>query len=155
MPASFGRGSRLRCRIAPWARRIRAIVRSLVCVSFFTDAASETIYPLLPALLKSFGAAAVRLGLMEGLAEACSALVKWRMGRVVDRAPRKKPLVIAGYRLASVARPLIALAGAGWHVVLLRAIDRIGKGMRGVARDELVAGSIERAPSRPPSPSAG
>lgn len=120
-------------------KKIPPIVKSLGWVSFFTDAASEMIYPLLPALLRSFGAAATWLGAMEGVAEAASALVKWRIGPVVDRAPRKKPLVFSGYAIATVVRPLIAFAGAGWHVVLLRSLDRVGKGVRGVPRDALVA----------------
>jgi MFS family permease len=118
---------------------IPALVKALGWVSFFTDAASEMIYPLLPSLLRSFGAAPIWLGAMEGVAEAMSALVKWRVGPVVDRSPRKKPLVVAGYAIATVVRPLIAFASAGVHVVLLRSIDRIGKGIRGVPRDALVA----------------
>jgi MFS family permease len=120
-------------------------VKSLGWVSFFTDASSEMIYPLLPALLKSFGAAPIWLGTMEGLAEATSALVKWRIGPVVDRAARKKPLVMAGYGLAALVRPLIALTSAGWHVVVLRSLDRVGKGVRGVPRDVLVAESVDPA----------
>jgi MFS family permease len=125
------------------APRIPRIVKSLGWVSFFTDASSEMIYPLLPALLKSFGAAPLWLGTMEGIAEATSALVKWRIGPIVDRAPRKKPLVIAGYGLAALVRPLISLTSAGWHVVVLRSLDRVGKGVRGVPRDVLVAESVE------------
>jgi MFS family permease len=123
---------------------IPPIVKALGWVSFFTDAASEMIYPLLPALLSTFGAAAAWLGAMEGVAEATSALVKWRVGPVVDRAPRRKPLILAGYGLATVVRPLIAFAGAGWHVVILRTLDRIGKGVRGVPRDALVAESVDK-----------
>ncbi len=123
--------------------RIPPIVKALGWVSFFTDAGSEMIYPLLPALLKSFGAAAAWLGAMEGIAEGLSALVKWRVGPVVDRSPRRKPLIVAGYGLATFVRPLIAFAGAGWHVVVLRSLDRIGKGVRGVPRDALVAEAVE------------
>jgi MFS family permease len=122
--------------------RIPTIVKSLGWVSFFTDASSEMIYPLLPALLKSLGAAPIWLGAMEGIAEATSALIKWRIGPVVDRAPRKKPLVMAGYGLATAVRPILALASAGWHVVLLRSLDRVGKGMRGVPRDVLVTEAV-------------
>ena len=122
--------------------KVPTVVRRLGWVSFFTDAGSEMIYPLLPALLRSFGAASVWLGAMEGVAEAASAFVKWRIGPVVDRAPKKKGLIVAGYGLATFARPVIALASAGWHVVLLRTLDRIGKGIRGVPRDTLVADSV-------------
>jgi MFS family permease len=124
--------------------RVPSLVRRLGVVSFFTDAASEMIYPLLPALLKSFGAASVWLGAMEGVAEAVSAVVKHRMGPITDRAERKKPLVVAGYALATIVRPLIAFAWSGWHVVFLRALDRVGKGVRGVPRDALIAEAVAK-----------
>lgn len=123
--------------------RVPALVRRLGLVSFFTDAASEMVYPLLPALLRSFGTASIWLGAMEGIAEAVSAGVKWRMGALTDRVERKKPLVVAGYALATFSRPLISLASAGWHVVLLRALDRTGKGIRGVPRDALLAEAVD------------
>jgi MFS family permease len=124
--------------------RVPPLVRSLGWVSFFTDVSAEMIYPLLPALLRSFGGTAFWLGAMEGIAEALSALVKWRIGPIVDRSPQKKPLIVSGYALATFARPLIAFAFAGWHVVLLRSLDRIGKGVRGVPRDALIAESVPR-----------
>lgn len=122
--------------------RVPPIVRRLGWVSFFTDVASEMIYPLLPALLLSFGGTAFWLGAMEGIAEAVSALVKWRIGPIVDRAGKKKPLILSGYVLATLARPLVAVATAGWQVILLRSLDRIGKGVRGVPRDALLAQSV-------------
>ena len=124
--------------------RVPPIVRRLGWVSFFTDVGSEMIYPLLPALLLSFGGTAVWLGAMEGIAEGLSALVKWRIGPVVDRAARKKPLIVGGYVLATLARPLISITSAGWHVMVLRSLDRIGKGVRGVPRDALVAESVAK-----------
>jgi MFS family permease len=124
--------------------RVPTIVRRLGWVSFFTDVGSEMIYPLLPALLLSFGGTAVWLGAMEGIAEGLSALVKWRIGPVVDRAARKKPLILGGYLVATLARPLISITTAGWHVMLLRSLDRIGKGVRGVPRDALVAESVPK-----------
>ncbi len=122
--------------------RLPPIVRSLGWVSFFTDVASEMIYPLLPALLLSFGGTAIWLGAMEGIAEAVSALVKWRIGPLVDRSSKKKPLIFSGYALATFARPLVAVATAGWHVIVLRSLDRIGKGIRAVPRDALLAESV-------------
>ncbi len=124
--------------------RVPTVVKRLGWVSFFTDVGSEMIYPLLPALLLSFGGTAVWLGAMEGIAEGLSALVKWRIGPVVDRVARKKPLILGGYVLATFARPLISMTTAGWHVMVLRSLDRIGKGVRGVPRDALVAESVEK-----------
>ncbi len=109
-------------------------------MSFLTDASSEMIFPLLPVLLATFpGAPAVALGLIEGVAEATAAAVKIVSGRLSDRAPRRKPLVLAGYGLSSVVRPLIALAAAWPHVLLVRFVDRIGKGVRSAPRDALIA----------------
>src|SRR5580692_6795490 len=101
--------------------RLPVIVRRLGWVSFFTDAASDMIYPLLPAFLVSLGAGAAALGWVEGIAEATSALVKVWAGRLSDRSPARKPFVVAGYGLATLVRPLLALVTAPWQVVLVRA----------------------------------
>lgn len=98
------------------------------------------IFPLLPVLLATLpGAPAAALGVIEGVAEATSAAVKVVSGRISDRAPRKKPLVVAGYALSSLARPLVALAAAWPHVLLVRFLDRVGKGTRSAPRDALIA----------------
>ncbi len=115
-------------------------VKALGVVSLLTDASSEMIYPLLPAFLTGpLRAGPALLGVIEGLAEAVAALVKVVSGRVSDRLPRRKPLVVAGYGLSSVARPLVALAAAPVHVLAVRLADRLGKGVRGAPRDALLA----------------
>ena len=121
--------------------RLPAVVRRLAWVSLFTDVATEMAYPLLPAFLLSIGAGSVTLGVMEGVAESVSALVKWITGRASDRRARK-PFVVAGYGVATLARPLLALATQGWHVVAIRSTDRIGKGLRSAPRDALLAGAV-------------
>jgi MFS family permease len=115
-------------------------VKALGLVSLFTDASSEMIYPLLPAFLTGpLRAGPALLGVIEGLAEALAALVKVVSGRLSDRLPRRKPLVVAGYGLSSLARPLVALATAPVHVLAVRLADRLGKGVRGAPRDALLA----------------
>jgi MFS family permease len=115
-------------------------VKALGWVSLLTDASSEMIYPLLPAFVtRVLAAGPALLGLIEGVAEATASLVKLASGWVSDRLPRRKPLVLAGYGLSSVSRPLIGLATAPWHVLLVRFADRFGKGTRGAPRDALVA----------------
>jgi MFS family permease len=98
-------------------------------------------YPLLPAFLKSIGAGAGALGLMEGTAESVSALVKWLAGRSSD-ARARKPFVLFGYALATLVRPFLALATSAWQVIAIRTADRIGKGIRSAPRDALVAESV-------------
>ena len=115
-------------------------VRSLGLVSLLTDASSEMIFPLLPAFLTgTLRAGPAFLGVVEGLAEALAAFVKLYSGRLSDRLTRRKPLVVAGYSLSSLVRPLVALATAPAHVLLVRLLDRFGKGVRGAPRDALVA----------------
>ncbi len=123
-------------------RRLPPLVRRLAWVSFFTDASSDMIYPLLPAFLITLGAGAEVLGIVEGVAESTSAFVKWWTGRVSDRSPRRKPFVVGGYAVATLVRPLLCFATAPWHVVLIRTVDRFGKGLRSAPRDALVAASI-------------
>lgn len=112
-------------------------------VSFMNDFSSEMIFPLLPLFFTGvLGAGAGALGAMEGFVDSASSLLKLWSGRVADRLPRRKPLVLFGYSLASFTRPLIAAAGTPWHVVALRIVDRVGKGIRGAPRDALIADSV-------------
>jgi MFS family permease len=115
-------------------------VRSLGLVSLLTDASSEMIYPLLPSFVTgTLRAGPAVLGTIEGLAEATAALLKLASGRLADRLPRRKPLVVAGYALSSLVRPLVALASSAGHVLAIRLLDRAGKGVRSPPRDALLA----------------
>jgi MFS family permease len=108
--------------------------------SLFTDAATEMIYPVLPVYLaRVLGAGAFSLGLIEGVAEASNSFLKVASGWASDRWTRRKPIVIAGYSLSSAARPLIALTTTWPQVLLIRALDRMGKGIRGAPRDVMLA----------------
>jgi MFS family permease len=115
-------------------------VKTLGLVSLLTDASSEMIYPLLPAFLTgTLKAGPAFLGVVEGLAEALAAFVKIGAGALTDRMPRRKPAVVAGYGLSSLVRPLVALATAPLHVLAVRLLDRLGKGVRSAPRDALLA----------------
>jgi MFS family permease len=120
-------------------RRLPRTVVALGLVSLFTDASSEMIVPLLPAFLAALGASGTMMGLIDGVAETTSALLKLASGLFADRVRRRKPLVVAGYGLASVARPLVAIAQTPMHVLGIRFVDRIGKGVRTSPRDALIA----------------
>ena len=120
----------------------------LGAVSFFNDLASEMVYPLLPHLLtRGLGAGALALGALDGIADAVSATVKLGAGWLSDRPAWRKPLIVGGYLAAAVTRPLMAVAGAAWHVVGLRAADRVGKGARNPPRDAVIADAVS-APLR-------
>jgi MFS family permease len=109
-------------------------------VSFFTDMASETVYPLLPLFLTQvLGAGAMSLGVIEGAADAASSVLKVLAGWLADRWRSPKTLVVAGYGLASVVRPLIGFATAWPQVLAIRFVDRLGKGIRGAPRDAMLA----------------
>ncbi len=125
-------------------RGISGNVLVLGVVSLLTDVSSEMIYPLLPLFLTGvLGAGPAFLGAIEGIAESTAALLKLASGHISDRVPRRKPLVVAGYGLSALARPLIALAGSPVFVLGVRFCDRIGKGIRTSPRDALIADSVE------------
>jgi MFS family permease len=126
-------------------RPLHRTVRSLGLVSLLTDASSEMIYPLLPAFLTGpLRAGPAFLGVVEGLAETVAAVLKVLSGGVSDRLRRRKPLVVAGYSLSSVVRPLVALATVPAHVLAVRVVDRVGKGVRSAPRDALLAEVVPR-----------
>ena len=108
--------------------------------SLFTDTASEAIYPLLPVYLtRVLGAGAVSLGLIEGVAEAANSLLKIVSGRLSDRWRIRRPIVIGGYGLSSIVRPLTALVASWPQLLVVRLFDRAGKGVRGAPRDAMLA----------------
>lgn len=117
-------------------------VVALAAVSFFTDVSSEMIYPLLPLFLAgALGASATFIGAIEGVAESTASLLKVVSGIWSDKMSRRKPLVVAGYALASIVRPFMALAQTATQVFAIRLTDRIGKGIRTAPRDALLADS--------------
>src|ERR1039457_2881975 len=111
-------------------------------VSLFTDISSEMIYPLLPLFLTTLlGAGPAFLGVIEGAAESTASLLKLYSGMVSDRLQRRKKLVLLGYTVSSIARPLMAFAGTPISVLFIRIADRVGKGIRTSPRDALIADS--------------
>ena len=115
-------------------------VKGLSLVSLFNDFASEMVYPLLPAFItQTLGGGPLVLGVLDGAAELTSSLVKWIRGRLADRPGWQRPLILWGYALAVLVRPLMAIAGSAVQVVGLRVADRIGKGVRTPPRDAMIA----------------
>src|SRR5881296_494270 len=124
---------------APPARLPRQ-VKLFGALSLLNDFASEMIYPLLPAFVTGvLGGGAEALGALDGAAEFAASFVKFGAGRLADRPARRGPLIVLGYAIAVVVRPLIGLTAAAWQVVGLRVVDRVGKGPRTPPRDALMA----------------
>ena len=113
--------------------------------SFFNDTASEMAYWILPAFLLAIGAGPAKLGLIEGIAESVASFAKLFSGLLTDRVPRRKPLVVAGYTVANVLKPALAVTTAWWQVLLVRFGDRLSKGVRGAPRDVMLAESVSPA----------
>lgn len=124
--------------------RLPRTVVALGAVSLLTDASSEMIYPLLPVFLNTvLGAGPLAIGAIEGAAESVAALLKLASGWWSDRLPRRKPLLIAGYGIASLVRPLVGLTQSVGQVLAIRLADRAGKGIRGAPRDALIADAVD------------
>nr|MBP7910727.1 MFS transporter [Pseudomonadales bacterium] len=104
------------------------------------DTSSELIHSLLPVfLVAGLGASPLALGLIEGAAEGVASVMRVFSGALSDRSGRRKPLILCGYALAALSKPLFPLAGSAATVFAARATDRLGKGIRGAPRDALVA----------------
>jgi len=118
-------------------------VRALGWVAFFNDTATEMSYWLLPQFMVSvLGAGPMAFGLMEGAAETVASFGRLISGLLSDRLRRRKPLAAAGYTVANLAKPLLAMAQSWGQVFWIRFADRAAKGFRGAPRDALIADSV-------------
>lgn len=119
---------------------IPRVVWTLGFVSLLMDTSSEVVHALLPLFLTTtLGVSVAFVGLIDGVAEATASVVKVFSGYISDRVKRRKPLILAGYGLAALSKPLFPLAHGVPLVLGARFADRIGKGLRGAPRDALIA----------------
>jgi len=127
-------------------RRYRRLPRNVFVISLISllnDASSEIIYPLLPLFLTStLGASPKVIGLIEGAAESVSSLLKLFAGYFSDKLGRRKGLVVFGYSIANIVRPLLGFASTWYQVLAIRLTDRVGKGIRSAPRDAMIADGV-------------
>lgn len=126
-------------------KRIPQAVIMLGIVSLFTDAASEMIYPLIPVYVAALGSGAILLGVIEGVAETTASMLKLISGIISDKVRKRKVLVLLGYSISSLIRPLTGLVTSAWEIVIIRMFDRVGKGIRTAPRDALIASSVDES----------
>jgi len=128
------------------AGRLPRNVWALSWVAFFNDTATEMGYWLLPQFLVGvLGASPMTFGLIEGAAETVSSFGRLLSGWLSDRLRRRKPLVAAGYTVANIVKPWLAVAASWGQVFWVRFTDRAAKGFRGAPRDALIADSVPQA----------
>ena len=121
-------------------RQIPAAIWVLGGVSMLMDISSEVIHSLLPLfMVTTLGASVAAVGLIEGLAESTALVCKVFSGTLSDYLGKRKALVVAGYALGAISKPLFAVASSLGVVVTARLLDRVGKGIRGAPRDALIA----------------
>jgi len=120
-------------------RRLPLGIWALGFGSLLMDSSSELIHSLLPVfLVGTLGASVATLGVIEGIAEGAAAITKVVSGSLSDWLQRRKPLVVAGYALAALVKPVFPLAASAGWILMARCVDRIGKGIRGAPRDALI-----------------
>ncbi len=108
-------------------------------VSFFTDVASEMLYPVMPIFLKSIGFSVLLIGILEGLAEATAGLSKGYFGKLADTSGKHVPFVRLGYLMSAISKPMMAVFVYPLWIFLARTVDRLGKGVRTGARDAILS----------------
>lgn len=127
--------------------KLPATVIAIGLVSFLNDLASEMVTPFIPILIATvLGAGPVILGLVEGVADAAASFLKLWAGRYSDgKHGRRKKLMVWGYGISNLARPLLGIVSSWGALLLLRSLDRAGKGLRNAPRDALLADSTHPA----------
>src|SRR5450759_1269677 len=126
-------------------KKIPHVVIMLGIGSLFTDAASEMIYPLVPVYIAALGSGAILLGVIEGVAETTASMLKLISGIISDKTGKRKLLVLIGYSISSLVRPLTGMVSAAWEIIIIRMFDRVGKGIRTAPRDALIASSVDQS----------
>ncbi|MDD2243935.1 MAG: MFS transporter [Dysgonamonadaceae bacterium] len=112
--------------------------------SFFTDTSTKMIYSVMPLFLMSIGASKTQISLIEGIAESTASIMKALSGFWSDKIGKNKPFMIIGYATTALITPLYAFVINPIQVLVLRFIERLGKGVRTAPRDSLISASIKK-----------
>jgi len=112
-------------------------------VSFFTDFSTEMVLSILPVCILNLpGGSVAALGFIEGVAEALSYILRAVSGVMSDKFRKRKLFILIGYGLSNLAKPFFAYATSVHHVLGIRVLDRVGKGVRTAPRDALISDSV-------------
>ena len=125
--------------------RISSNVILLGIVSFLNDLSSEMIIPILPMFIASLGGAGIAIGLIGGVRDSVTSLLKVVSGYISDKTGKRKVLVFSGYLSSSIFKVLIAFSKMWYHILLFIGLERIGKGIRDAPRDAIIAESMPEA----------
>lgn len=120
-------------------KNISRTVIILSVVSFFTDVATEMLYPIMPVYLSSIGFSIVLIGVLEGIAEAIAGLSKGYFGKLSDNSGKRLPFVQLGYAFSAISKPMMAVIVYPLWIFFARTLDRFGKGIRTGARDAMLS----------------
>ena len=130
------------CYLTLFVKMRSILTRTVILVSFvsfFTDIASEMLYPVMPVYLQSIGFSVLLIGILEGMAEATAGLSKGYFGNYSDKLGSRVPFVRWGYTLSAISKPLMAVFTFPLWVFFARTLDRLGKGVRTGARDAILS----------------
>ena len=128
------------------SRFLKGFSRNIIIVGFvslFTDLSSQMVFPLIPLYLVSIGASALIIGIVEGAAESTASLLKVFSGHWSDKIEKRKPFIFAGYGISSITKPLFGFAKIWPFVLIVRIVERVGKGIRNAPRDAIIAESCD------------
>ena len=118
-------------------------VKLLGAVSFLNDLSSEIILPVLPFFLRSLAVSSVGIGIIGGIIDGFSNIVKALSGAVSDISGRRKPLVFAGYLISQFSKLGLSFSSGAVDATMFTALDRTGKGIRTAPRDALIGEAVE------------
>ncbi len=123
---------------------ITRTVMLLSFISFFTDVASEMLYPIIPVYLASLNYSAMYIGVLEGIAEFIAGLSKGYFGLWSDKIQRRLPFIRVGYILSAISKPMMIIISNALWILFTRTLDRFGKGIRTAARDAMLSSEVNK-----------